>query len=117
MRAEGKFSKPTRLEIRARDDNRCVRCGCPATDIHHRRSVRTRDEETASAANGILLCGKGNVRGCHGWVHKNPFEARKGGYVLSPGQTPSAEPLDHVTHGLVILGVEGGWSKREELMS
>lgn len=68
--------------VRERDHGQCVRCGCPAEDWHHRRSRRRKDEHTHCPCNGILLCGKGNLDGCHGYVHARALVVRPEGLII-----------------------------------
>jgi hypothetical protein len=34
---------------------------------------------------------------CHGWVHDNPYAARKLGLLLRHGEDPAAIPVRHFT--------------------
>lgn len=77
------FSTLNRAKIKVRDHHRCVVCGLPGEDVHHRRGRRRNDEHTHCPCNGVTLCGKGNVSGDHGWVHQHPFEARGLGLIIS----------------------------------
>jgi len=80
----------------------------PATNLHHRRRRRENYDGMAhSPANLITLCGNGNLSGCHGWVHKNPVEARAAGYTLRPDQDPRSEQVPYVRRGKVWL-TDGG---------
>lgn len=91
-------------------DQVCVSCGMPAQDKHHRRRRREDSDGLAHLpANGILLCGRGNVTGCHGLAHRNPAWGRSMGYIVRPGESPLAVPLRHFSRGLILLDNEGGW--------
>lgn len=74
--------------LAARDRGTCFRCGLAATEWHHRRSRRVRDEYTHSAGNGVSLCAD-----CHRWAHGNPDHARALGFIVGrdvadPGTVP-----------------------------
>jgi len=61
-----------------RDRGQCGRCGMKATDWHHRRSRRVRDEHTHCACVGVALC-----RTCHDRVHAGPTVATETGFIVS----------------------------------
>ncbi len=77
-----RIPESSRRLVTARDGGLCVRCGCPAEDWHHRRSRRRKDAHTHCPCNGILLCGKGNVSGCHGYVHARALVVRPEGLII-----------------------------------
>lgn len=70
----------SRKIVAAREQERCLRCGTPtqAPQWHHRRSRSVRDPHTHCPCNGVHLC-----LTCHTWVHANPFEARKSGFIVT----------------------------------
>ena len=92
-------SQETRELVYKRDQYRCARCGKHAGNgpmsIQHRRARGmggTRQPNTNSPSNLILLCGDG-VQGCHGRIERNRAEARKTGYnvpqfVANPASIP-----------------------------
>lgn len=91
-----------RTVIRARDNNQCQRCGLAGTEIHHRRSRRTRDQHTHCACSLILLCSD-----CHRHVTVAVADARLEGMAVSihdefPGQTPVCTFM-----GWVRMGCDG----------
>jgi hypothetical protein len=82
----------SRTKVKARDLNRCLRCGCPAGEgrgeWHHRRTRRVVDQHRHCPCNGAWLCFV-----CHAQVHAAPFEARAEGFIVSrhlsePGLVP-----------------------------
>lgn len=105
----------SRVRVRARDFFRCVRCGSPTPAMaghwHHRRSRSIRDDHTHMPCNGVWLCGT-----CHEWVHKNPFEARATGLIVSRYAIPCETPLYAQQHGWVLLGEDGSTSPAEALV-
>lgn len=89
----------------------CVACGMPGAERHHRRRKRVNHDGLAhSAANGIRLCGRGNVSGCHGRVHSRPTWAREHGYIVLPEQDPREVPMWHYSRGWILLDADGGWA-------
>ncbi len=54
----------------------------PGTEWHHRRGKAVKDEHRHCPCNGVTLCGRGNVDGCHGYVHQRPFDARASGLIV-----------------------------------
>lgn len=96
----------SRSIVKFRDQGRCARCATftENPDWHHRRTRSVRDTLVHSPANGVSLC-----RTCHNWVHSNPFEARKSGFIVSRYKDPSEIPIDHVLFGRVLLKVDGTW--------
>lgn len=99
MTRNGAFNDGTRLLIIERDGCRCVRCGKDLSrggfNIQHRRARGmggSRLATTASAANGILLCGSGTT-GCHGWVEVHREEARVNGWGVSQWEEPGDVPV------------------------
>jgi hypothetical protein len=64
----------------------CVRCGRMADHTHHRkrRSQGGGDDPT----NLMRLC-----FGCHEWVHSNPEDAYRGGYLVHSYNHPDEVPV------------------------
>jgi hypothetical protein len=96
------MARVTREEIRARDGNRCSRCGSPRNlHVHHR--IRRSQGGQDDAQNQITLCAE-----CHIYVHGNPMAARREGLLLSRGTDPALVPVDHhqFPDGPVLLGPE-----------
>lgn len=87
-------------EVRARDGNRCAKCGSPRDlHVHHRvlRGQGGRDDPE----NVITLCAS-----CHRWCHHNPYAARELGLLLRHTEDPATVPVKHVLWpaGPVLLG-------------
>ncbi len=101
----------------ARDDYRCVRCGGPATNVHHvigRGMGGSRDARVKSPAVQVSLCGMGNTGGCHGWAEANrDGEATRLGYRLSravlgdPAWSPEGHRVWAYRRGWVALTGDG----------
>jgi hypothetical protein len=76
--------------VRQRDLHACARCGVNIAGRNH--SIHHRVRRSQGGKNVpeclITLCGDG-VRGCHGWVHQNPTEARAMGYLLLGTDDPA----------------------------
>lgn len=100
----GSFTPAVVRLIRARDQDRCFRCGTFLWDmargwdwsIHHRRprgSGGTSLEWVGYASNGVILCGSATT-GCHQWVESHRSDATAQGYLVSingvgrPGKIP-----------------------------
>lgn len=64
--------------VKRRAMGRCLRCGGPGAEWHHRRSRSVRDSHRHCPCNGVWLCGT-----CHRWVHAHPFEAKADGLIVS----------------------------------
>lgn len=68
-------------------DGCCVRCRGESVDVHHRKLKGlggTSDDEVAyGTANLITLC-----RTCHTYVHGNPTESYKTGYLVHSWDDP-----------------------------
>lgn len=77
------------VEIRARDGNRCARCGgAGSLHVHHR--IRRSQCGKNNSANLITLCAS-----CHHWVHANPYAANGLGLLLRHGEDPLLIPVRH----------------------
>ena len=97
----------SRLAVERRDVQMCVRCLGNGSDWHHRRSRSVRDEHQHCPCNGVMLCGRGNVKGCHGYVHSNPERARALGLIVPRYvEDPRLVPV-RTTTGWWILTCEG----------
>lgn len=90
-----------------RDRGRCLRCGGPGSNLHHRtaRGMGGAGPRANSPANLIVLCGSGTT-GCHGWVEAHPTAAAILGYRVPRGTDPATVPVLDVT-GWVRLGHDG----------
>lgn len=64
--------------VKRRAMGRCLRCGGPGSEWHHRRSRSVRDSHRHCPCNGAWLCST-----CHKWVHAHPFEAKAEGFIVS----------------------------------
>lgn len=63
----------------------CARCGKPAGHIHHRK--RRSQGGDNSPANLVPLCVL-----CHDWVHRNPEQAYREGWLVRSWQDPAEVP-------------------------
>ncbi len=85
--------------VRERDQGRCVRCGGPASNTHHRegRGMGGRKGADSARVNGpaylLSMCGSGTT-GCHGWVTEHPAAAEVEGYVLRRNATARPPACD-----------------------
>jgi hypothetical protein len=104
MRRYTGFTPETRLNIMLRDEHKCVFDGVPIDlhyEIHHRRPRGmggSRDPQTNSPANGILLCPEH-----HRWIEANRAEALVMGLLVRQIHDPAMQPVDHGVFGLVYL--------------
>jgi hypothetical protein len=74
----GPIPTKARQVVRARDMDRCVRCGGTAyLEMHHRRR-RGIGADPHAPCNMLLL-----DLVCHKFVHAHPEEARAGGFIVS----------------------------------
>lgn len=114
VRTADGFSTKTRSRIGDRDGGRCVCCGMPGREKHHRRRRNVDHDGLAhSPANGLTFCGWGNHTGCHGKVHSNPTWAKACGYIVPPEESPLEVPVRHYSRGLILLDGDGGWKPVE----
>ena len=107
-----------------RDAGQCVRCGLALVgarglswSVHHRRprgSGGSKLKWVDLPGNLILLCGSG-VTGCHGWVESHRAVARDKGWLvpLNGIRLPSAVPVHHALHGVVVLNDMGTYDNQE----
>jgi hypothetical protein len=91
-----------RLALAERDGGACFRCGLAASEWHHRRSRRVRDEHTHSPGNGVSLC-----RACHAWVHQHPERARELGLIVGRDVLDPSTVMACGYMGWVVLGNDG----------
>ncbi|RRD61649.1 HNH endonuclease [Leucobacter sp. OH1287] len=90
--AANDFSPRVVAIVRARAAGMCERCGKHARlELHHRK-FRSRGGD-GSAANAVALCGRGNMAGCHGWVHQNDAAAVEAGFAVPAHSDPADVPL------------------------
>jgi len=95
----------TRELIKKRDNNQCFRCGAPATNIHHRQRRKVGGHDPS---NLLMLCGMGNVSGCHGWAHQHPKEAQSEGFIVSAYADPRTQWVWRWDGARVLLDNGGG---------
>jgi len=90
-----------------RDRGRCLRCGGPGGNVHHRtaRGMGGGSDRAHSPANLIVLCGSGTT-GCHGWVEAHPRAAIILGYRVPRWLDPAEVPVLDVD-GWVRLSHDG----------
>jgi hypothetical protein len=97
--------------VRKRDEHACARCGISITgrlhSIHHR--VRRSQGGKNVPECLVTLCGDG-LLGCHGWVHRNPAEARAFGWLLLGTDDPA---LEGVTYASEYGGETKLWLTRD----
>lgn len=93
----------SRVLVKARDRDRCARCGAVGAQWHHRRTRAVRDSLTHSPCNGVWL-----DSACHLWVHRHPEEARDSGWIVSRWGDPRTVFIQHALYGLVLLTEDGG---------
>jgi hypothetical protein len=79
-----------RALVEKREAGRCLRCGGPGYEVHHRRSRRVLDAHTHCICNMVLLC-----RTCHVWAHvgSNRLARRRGWIVSQHEGTPDRIPV------------------------
>lgn len=83
-----------RVQVKARAQDRCERCGCALGcdwECHHRR-LRSQGGRDA-VENLVAIC-----PGCHRWAHANPTKARADGWIVpglgsGPRVHPEAVPI------------------------
>lgn len=99
--------RATRIAVWERDGNRCVACGAPGTDIHHRQnrgSGGTSRPDVHRMSGLLLLCNPCNVG-----IESNAAmaeQARIDGVKLLRHQSPDREPVLH--HGRWVLLSDDG---------
>lgn len=88
-------------------DGGCLRCGSDRWQVaglnaHHRKGRLGAGAN--DPANLVILCGSGTT-GCHGWVHANPAEAYRTGWLVRRlgADDPAAIPvLDLMGHWWLV---------------
>lgn len=83
----------TRLNVMARADNCCERCGISVVnvpaDIDHRKTRGMGGNRSANRPeNCSLLC-----RDCHQWKHANPNDAAATGWMVRQWEAPETVPM------------------------
>ena len=88
-------------------DEFCVRCGRGGSNVHHRR-MRSQSPKAVvhNLENMIVLCGSGSS-GCHGWVHGNPEESYKQGWLVESWQSPEDVPVRYASGDFYYLNNRG----------
>lgn len=95
----------------ARDAGRCLFCGMPATELHHRRprmAGGTRDPRINGAANLAWLCARH-----HRWFESQRLVARAQGYLLGDVANATLTPVES-WRGLILLNADGTTSPANE---
>lgn len=103
-------SEFARQAVLERDLLRCARCAGPGREIHHRRSRSVKGAHQHCPCNLILLCGRGNVDGCHGYVHSHPEEARGTGLIVSRHVIEPATIPIRMWNGEIVVRCDGSMS-------
>lgn len=84
---------PRTVELVQERDGGCVRCGRWGGNTHHRKlRSQASKQEVHLPQNLIVLCGSGTT-GCHGWVHANPAESYRNGWLVQSWQAPEEVPV------------------------
>jgi len=81
----------TRQLVADRDMRRCVRCGGPGQQIHHRKPRGmggTSDPAINSPANLVLLC-----LDCHAYIESHRAEACADGWLVGREADPEMVPV------------------------
>ena len=101
-----------RLQVQARDNNICRRCGRLGNNVHH-RITKGMGGNKSLRVNGlaalVTLCGSGTT-GCHGWVTEHPEEAYRLGWSIRRSEPDPAEsiPLVDIYGQFFWLTDDGG---------
>lgn len=101
----------TRLNVMARADNACERCGVSIVNqpgsIHHRKTRGMGGNRAANhPTNCVVLCGTGTT-GCHGWVGANPNDAAATGWYVRQWDDPETVPLTNIYGHTFLLNGDG----------
>jgi 5-methylcytosine-specific restriction protein A len=107
--------KNTRELALERDDYRCASCNKPIIgeqySLQHRDARGmggTSDPAANSPANLITLCGSAtSPGGCHLRAESRDQEMHDRGFWLNSHEDPATFPVDHATHGWVLLCEDG----------
>lgn len=107
----GEFSPEVRDQVYERAMGRCEICGeYPGIEYHHRRPRRaggSRQEDTGTAANCLLLCNAPGTSRCHALVESHRGLAEMMGWLLTTYANPAVNSV--VYRGeRVFLGDGGG---------
>lgn len=88
-------------QVDARENGRCLRCGEPGTEHHHRDPKGmggvTDNHGVHAVPNLVLACGA-----CHRWAHRHPAQPALDGWLLH-GRDPERTPI------LASTGWFDGW--------
>jgi hypothetical protein len=90
--------------VAVRQARRCLRCGTPGSDWHHRRGRSVKDAHQHCPCNGVLLC-----KSCHDWAHAHPFDARRVGFIVSRSEPEPGRAPVRTYHGVIVLDCVGGF--------
>jgi hypothetical protein len=86
--------KLARALVKIRSGGLCELCGAPATEYQHRKAkAHCSKAELWAPANGLAVCGHGNIWGCHGLIHQNPTWAKSHGYTVASCLDPHEVPV------------------------
>jgi hypothetical protein len=79
QRSSRKFDKEWQKQVRINGNSTCKKCGKydPLCHTHHIKPRSRFPELKREVSNGICLCGS-----CHQWVHHNPKDAAKLGFIF-----------------------------------
>lgn len=103
------MADPYRDGVLARDAWRSARSGEPVTpwdSCHHRKLKGQGGKDTPE--NRVMLTGSGTT-GDHGWVHANPAEAKRLGWLVPSWADPAAWPMwSEPRRSWVLLTPAGG---------
>lgn len=84
-RAAERHYREVRIEVVERDHFKCIRCGEPGVEVHHRMNRgagggNAQPLRTHCKSRLVLLC-----RVCHRWVGDNPLDAMNAGLLVRHG--------------------------------
>lgn len=105
-------SRPVRLIVRQRAQDKCEACRSDGTDIHHRRPRAmggTTDPATNRPPNLVLLC-----RQCHRWFESHRTVALELGWLVLQGHDPALVPLTLWSDRQVLLDDLGTYQDYQE---
>ena len=93
----------SRVMVHERDKGQCLRCTGGRVEIHHRRGRAVKDEHTHCGGNLVSLCAV-----CHAWVHANPKEAMRLGWIVTrEAVDPGTHRLHTTRWGWAVLTCDG----------
>ena len=91
------------VPCRARDQNRCSRCGSAGNlEVHHR--VRRSQCGSNLPSNLITLCHR-----CHRWAHDHPYAANREGLLLRHGDDARTISVRHVLWPAAQVWLDDAW--------